>query len=174
LNPPVLPDVLAQGLRVVFCGTAAGTVSARAGHYYAKPGNQFWRTLHLVGLTPRLLAPSEFRKLPAWGIGLTDVCKVNHGMDRDIAAEDYDIEGLTKAMAEYRPGVLAFTSKEAAKAAFGLRSTRPLTYGQQVTRLGPLRQPGAFPRRAHGCYASNRADGRLLERSTGSERALKR
>jgi len=38
----VLPDVLTPGLQVVFCGTAAGTASAKRGAYYAGPGNQFW------------------------------------------------------------------------------------------------------------------------------------
>lgn len=46
----VLPDVLVPGLKVVFCGNAAGTVSARKGAPYAGPGNYFWRALHEVGL----------------------------------------------------------------------------------------------------------------------------
>src|SRR2546427_10087333 len=48
-----LPDLLAPSLRVVFVGTAAGRESA-AKCYYAGRGNRFWRTLHEVGLTPRL------------------------------------------------------------------------------------------------------------------------
>ena len=36
---PVLPDVLGPGLRIVFCGMAAGDRSAREGAYYADPGN---------------------------------------------------------------------------------------------------------------------------------------
>ena len=58
---PILPDLLAPGMRVVFCGTAPGTASARAGAYYAGPGNRFWATLHEVGLTPILLAPGRIR-----------------------------------------------------------------------------------------------------------------
>ena len=64
--PDVLPDVLAPGLHVVFCGSAAGAVSARVGAYYAGPGNRSWPTLHRVGLTPRLLAPTEFRIVLRW------------------------------------------------------------------------------------------------------------
>ena len=41
----VLPDILQPGLRVVFCGTAAGRASAKARAYYAGPGNSFWKTL---------------------------------------------------------------------------------------------------------------------------------
>lgn len=42
---PVPPDLLAPHLRLVFCGTAAGNVSAARGAYYAGPGNQFWPIL---------------------------------------------------------------------------------------------------------------------------------
>ena len=61
---PILPDLLPHNLKVVFCGTAAGTQSAQAGAYYAGRGNKFWRILHETGLTPRQLAPHEFPTLP--------------------------------------------------------------------------------------------------------------
>jgi len=60
----MLPDVLRPGLRVVFCGTAAGAKSAQVRAYYAGPGNQFWATLSRVGLTRRRLAPREYGDLP--------------------------------------------------------------------------------------------------------------
>lgn len=86
----ILPDLLSPGLRMVFCGTAASTASARARAYYAGPGNRFWPILHAAGLTPRLLAPAEFGLLTDWGIGLTDVSKTAQGMDREIAAHGRD------------------------------------------------------------------------------------
>jgi G:T/U-mismatch repair DNA glycosylase len=55
----VLPDYLAPGLRIVFCGTAVSTASAERGHYYAGPGNEFWSFLHRSGLTPVLLSPDR-------------------------------------------------------------------------------------------------------------------
>src|SRR4051812_44186349 len=82
----LLPDVLAPGLNVVFCGTAAGAVSAARGCYYAHPQNKFWRALHLSGLTPRLLAPEEFAALPSFGLGLTDIAKTVCGMDNQLPA----------------------------------------------------------------------------------------
>ena len=57
---PAPPDLLRPGLRIVFCGTAAGTVSAARGAYYAHPQNRFWSALHASGSTPRLLQPEEF------------------------------------------------------------------------------------------------------------------
>ena len=71
----MLPDVLGPDLKIVFCGTAAGQKSADLGYYYAGNGNKFWKTLFSTELTPRLLLPSEFRELIAWGIGLTDMVK---------------------------------------------------------------------------------------------------
>jgi G:T/U-mismatch repair DNA glycosylase len=71
MNEHKLPDLLAPNLRVIFVGTAAGKRSAEFGHYYAGRGNRFWRTLHEVGLTPRLFEPGEFRALLALGIGHT-------------------------------------------------------------------------------------------------------
>ena len=49
----ILPDVLGPGLALVICGSAAGTASARAGAYYAGPGNRFWWILAHSGLTER-------------------------------------------------------------------------------------------------------------------------
>jgi TDG/mug DNA glycosylase family protein len=68
-----LPDVIAPGLRVLFCGINPGLYSAAVGHHFARPGNRFWSTLHLSGFTPRLLAPAEACLLVAWGCGLTDL-----------------------------------------------------------------------------------------------------
>lgn len=48
-----LRDVLAPGLDVVFCGVNPGLWSAAVGHHFARPGNRFWKALHLAGLTDR-------------------------------------------------------------------------------------------------------------------------
>jgi TDG/mug DNA glycosylase family protein len=129
---PMLPDVLVHGLRIVFCGYAAGTASARAGAYYAGPGNRFWLTLHEVGLTPVLLAPVEFARLPDFGIGLTDVSKTASGSDQEVGRRGVDPERLTAAIAAVEPTHLAFNGKNAARAALG----RPVAYGAQSERIG--------------------------------------
>ncbi len=128
----VLPDVLRPGLRVVFCGTAAGTASARAGAYYAGPGNAFWATLHSTGLTPVRLSPTEFERLPGFGIGLTDICKVLHGSDREVGTGEFDVTGLEARIAEVEPPNLAFNGKDAACGALG----RSVDYGLQSERIG--------------------------------------
>jgi TDG/mug DNA glycosylase family protein len=128
----VLPDVLAPGLRVLLCGSAAGAVSARRGLPYAGPGNRFWRTLHEVGLTPRQLTPEEFRELPAFGLGLTDVCKTASGADADLPREADDVERLRGAVERIGPDVLAFVGKRGAGVALGRRIA---AYGPQPERF---------------------------------------
>ena len=59
LTESAVPDVLAPGLRVVFCGINPGRVSAAAGAPFANPRNDFWRLLHAAGFTPRLLEPQR-------------------------------------------------------------------------------------------------------------------
>jgi TDG/mug DNA glycosylase family protein len=113
----VLPDLLPPGLRVAFCGTAAGTASARAKAYYAGPGNAFWPTLYETGLTPELLLPAEFARLPEFGIGLTDLCKVRHGSDAEVGMVEFDADGLRARVAAAEPARLAFNGKNAARGA---------------------------------------------------------
>lgn len=137
-NRFILPDVLAPGLRVVFCGTAPGTRSAREGAYYAHPGNHFWRTLFAVGLTPRLLAPAEFREALQFGIGLTDVAKHHFGSDAELPRAAFDAASLHRKLARFQPDIVAFTSKNAARAGLGIGS-RDLPYGPQDVRIAHSR-----------------------------------
>jgi TDG/mug DNA glycosylase family protein len=128
----ILPDVLQPGLRVVFCGTAAGTASARARAYYAGPGNAFWPTLQAIGLTPDLFAPKEFRRLPEFGIGLTDICKVLHGSDAEVGTVEFDIDGLRQRIGEAEPRHLAFNGKNAAAGAL----EQQVSFGLQEDKFG--------------------------------------
>jgi TDG/mug DNA glycosylase family protein len=126
-----LPDILAPNLRVVFVGTAAGKRSAELGYYYAGRGNRFWRTLHEIGLTPRLLAPAEFQDLLALGIGLTDMSKLGSGMDHHVSADTFDPNRFEAVVRSYRPRAIAFTSKRAASVWLRTSGTRIIAYGRQ-------------------------------------------
>ena len=135
----VLPDVLAHGLIVVFCGTAASAASARATAYYANPGNSFWRALHEAGFTGRQFAPEDFRNLLALGIGLTDLCKHSAGNDSDIAFTQGDVAALRDKLLHYQPKIAAFTSKTAWRNFWELPVSEPLAYGWQSERIGLTR-----------------------------------
>lgn len=128
----ILPDILVPGLKLVFCGTAAGKRSAADHAYYAHPGNLFWRALHTAGLTPRLLAPHEFPLLPQFGIGLTDLAKYHSGNDVELPRDAFDVDALHRKMKRFQPRFLAFTSKNAARIALG----HAVDYGLQPERIG--------------------------------------
>ncbi|WP_213772746.1 mismatch-specific DNA-glycosylase [Bradyrhizobium sp. dw_78] len=116
----VLPELLRPELSVIFCGTAAGTVSAKAGAYYANPRNKFWSILHESGLTPVKLNPQEFGRLLDYNIGLTDLVKDAHGNDGVVRrATADDREALRMKIERFKPSFLAFTSKNAGKQFLG-------------------------------------------------------
>jgi len=129
----ILPDILTQNLKVVFCGTAVSTQSVQAGAYYAGRGNKFWRILHEIGLTPRQLSPHEFPTLPQYGLGLTDLVKHTFGSDLSLKKSDFDVPGFRERILRVAPRVVAFNSKKAAQVYYG-HST--VSYGLQPDKLG--------------------------------------
>jgi len=132
----MLPDMLAENLRVIFCGTAASRASAARGHYYAGPGNSFWKTLHRVGLTPVELRSEQDARVLDYGIGLTDIAKGVSGMDREIPSSAYAPARLRAIAVRYAPRVLAFTGKNAARHALGKAA---------IVEYGPLGVAGLCP-----------------------------
>lgn len=128
----MLDDLLARDLALVVCGSAAGRRSAELKQYYAGPGNKFWRTLAQVGLTPRVLDPSEYRLLLSFGIGLTDMVKGQSGADRELDYSGADPGAVRRKVLAFRPGCLCFNGKRAARAF--LRRAR-VEFGQQPERI---------------------------------------
>lgn len=125
----ILPDILAPGLALVFCGTAPSRISAAKGAYYANPGNAFWPTLRRTGLVPPDFAVTEFPRLPEFGLGLTDLNKVEIGNDADLTPDGFDIPGFMAKMRAHRPAAIAFTSKNGARLFLG-RGSAP-AWGRQ-------------------------------------------
>ena len=128
----LLPDVLAPGLDLVFCGTAPSPVSFKARAYYANPGNAFWPTLHAVGMTQERLAPERFPELLSHGLGLTDLNKTEFGSDHELSAEAMDAASLHAKLRRFRPAAIAFTSKNAASLALAMKAP---DYGLQPDLL---------------------------------------
>lgn len=129
-----VPDVLAPGLDVVFCGINPGRASAAAAAHFANPRNDFWRLLHAAGFTPRVYAPDEQRDLLALGIGLTNAAYRTTKGSGDLRAADFvgSADRLERLAAELRPAVFAFVGKEAYRGPFRERPG----HGLQERRLG--------------------------------------
>ena len=136
-TPSDVPDVLAPGLRVVFCGINPGRVSAAAGRHFANPRNDFWRLLHAAGFTPRLLEPAEQRELLGFGYGVTNAAYRTTPGSGDLRRGDFEgsAERLAWMAEQLRPSVIAFVGKEAYRGAFGERAE----LGLQPRSLGETR-----------------------------------
>ena len=136
----ILPDILEVGLTTIFCGSAASAASARHGTYYAGPGNRFWQALFEAGLTPTLFVPADFRLLPNFGIGITDLAKLESGMDIALSSNAYDANALLDKIETYRPQHLAFTGKRPAENfLLKLLDTTLKNYGEQPVTIGTTR-----------------------------------
>jgi len=147
----IIPDLLEEGLALVLCGTAPSRASKEAGAYYAHPGNIFWKTLHAVGLTPHRLAPEHYPALIGFGIGLTDLNKIEWGADSDLSRSGFDVPSFTTKMRRFRPGLIAFDSKHAAANYFGRKT---ISYGLQAESLDgiPLLVVPSTSGRARGYF----------------------
>ncbi len=135
----VLPDLLAQDLILVFCGTAASEVSARAGAYYANSSNAFWSTLHAIGITSRNMDPREFRDLLVLKIGLTDLVKHVSGSDKILKPDDFQRKRLLDSINRYQPQIVAFTSKAAWRGWMSMSNRDDVSYGWQEETLDETR-----------------------------------
>jgi TDG/mug DNA glycosylase family protein len=150
-----VPDVLAPGLRCVFCGINPGRRSAAAGAHFANPRNDFWRLLADSGLTRRQLAPEEQWRLPALGYGLTNAAYRTTKGSGDLRRADFAgaTERLEQLAAELHPGAIAFVGKAAYQGAFGLARSE---LGLQERVLGGTRLfvlPSTSPANAAVPYA---------------------
>jgi double-stranded uracil-DNA glycosylase len=121
-----LPDIIAPGLRVLFCGINPGLYSAATRHHFARPGNRFWPVLHRAGFTERVLHPSEERALLGYGYGITNVvARATAGADELSASELRDgARRLARKLRRYRPRCVAVLGVQAYRAAFGRPEAR--------------------------------------------------
>ena len=130
-----MPDVIAPGLSVLFCGINPSLYSAAIGHHFARPGNRFWKALQGAGFTDRVLAPSEDRRLLEWHCGLTNLVS----RATAAAAELSDVDLLVgrrrfeRKVRRFTPSWVAVLGLGAYRIAF----VRPrATVGEQPERLG--------------------------------------
>ena len=129
-----VPDVLAPGLCVVFCGINPGFHSDSKRLHFANPRNDFWRLLHAAGFTPRQLQPSEQDEALAHGVGITNAALRTTRGSSDLRKSDFvgSAARLESLALELRPRAIGFVGKEAYRGPFGGRPA----HGLQELRLG--------------------------------------
>ena len=115
-----VPDVIAPGLKLLFCGINPGLYSAAVGHHFARPGNRFWPTLHAAGFTDRVLSPFDDRLLLDGGFGITNIADRATATADELTREEL-LEGarrLERRVRKYRPGWVACVGITAYRTAF--------------------------------------------------------
>ncbi|WEH32338.1 G/U mismatch-specific DNA glycosylase [Streptomyces sp. AM 4-1-1] len=134
----VVPDVVADGLRVLFCGINPSLTTAVTGHHFAHPGNRFWPVLHLSGFTPRRLKPSEQGLLLDSGLGITNVVARATARADELDAEEFREGGrvLAAKVELLRPRWLAVVGVTAYRTAFAERGAQ---IGAQDRTIGGTR-----------------------------------
>jgi TDG/mug DNA glycosylase family protein len=115
------PEILGDGLDIVFCGLNPAPSAVAGGHNFSHPNNRFWSVLHLAGFTDRRLRPEDERRLLDYRCGITAV--VARAMRR---AADVSSAGLRTArpaleatIRRYTPTMVAFLGKRGATAMLG-------------------------------------------------------
>lgn len=133
-----VPDVIAPGLAVLFCGINPGLRSAALGQHFAHPANRFWKVLQRSGFTPRVLAPGDTDTLLSCGVGITNlVVRPTRNAGELTAAElRQGAECLEHRVRRFHPGIVAVVGIGAYRTAFRRRGA---TLGPQEEPLGPAR-----------------------------------
>ncbi len=123
---------------LVFCGVNPGLYTAWAGHHFARPGNRFWKVIHLAGFTGRQLRPSDQRQLLGCRIGITNlVARATARADELSTAELR--EGalvLAEKMCAFAPHWLAVLGVTAYRIAFDQPAA---VVGPQAARIAATR-----------------------------------
>ncbi|MGE5425646.1 MAG: mismatch-specific DNA-glycosylase [Bacillota bacterium] len=133
----ILPDLAEKGLKVIFCGMAAGKYSAKMEHHYAHPQNRFWSILNEAGFTNKVIDPDKdkreenFRLLLKQKIGLTDLIIDQSGNDDELHLDRTALRQsryrLLLFIIKFQPDILAFVGKKPAELYLGHK----VKYGMQ-------------------------------------------
>jgi TDG/mug DNA glycosylase family protein len=129
-----VPDLIAPGLEVLFCGINPSLYSAATGHHFARPGNRFWPALHGAGFTRRLLKPWEEELLLENGVGITNLVTRATATAAELTNDELRSgrDRLARKVRKYRPLCVAVVGIGAYRSAFD----RPrATVGRQLEPL---------------------------------------
>jgi TDG/mug DNA glycosylase family protein len=132
---PPLPDLLAPGLDVVFCGINPGMRAAASGHHFMGRSNRFWKTVHLSGFTPELIDPLDDRDILEHRCGLTTVVERPTARADELLRDEFmrSAETLRNKMEQFKPKCLAFLGKPAYQAMTGQPK---VAWGKQPEKFG--------------------------------------
>lgn len=129
-----VPDLIAPGLAVLFCGINPGLYSGATGHHFARPGNRFWPALHAAGFTDRQVRPWDESRLLEYGLGITNLVARATATAAEIGRDELQAgrARLERKVRRFRPQVVAVLGIGAYRVAF------------DCPKAGVGRQPGSL------------------------------
>jgi len=121
-----LPDLIAEGVRLLFVGINPGLRSVAVQGHFAPRGNRFYPALLRAGITDHLidasagLAPAD-RDLLRRGVGITSLVARATASAGDLGRAELaeGARALTEKISRFRPRVVAILGVTAYRAAFG-------------------------------------------------------
>jgi TDG/mug DNA glycosylase family protein len=142
-----LPDLLRDGLDVVFVGINPSVYSAERGHYFARGSNRFWPCISRSSLTRAArrglgvaaLGPEYDAALLDYGIGFTDLVKRPTPKASDLTSAELaaGVEHLLEKIRRYRPRIACFHGVTGYRAvhSFITSKSEKLALGLQAPKL---------------------------------------
>lgn len=143
---PRLRDCVRPGVKLLFVGINPGLRSAETGHHFAGYSNRFWKLLYESGLVAERITYQDDRRLPEWGLGITNiVARATTGID-ELGPAEYQAGArvlLTKVR-RFQPAVVALVGVTVWRAileALGEKALRkqPVTLGFQELTIESAR-----------------------------------
>ena len=130
-------ELLAPGLRVVFCGINPGLSSAHQGYPFANGSNRFWKVIHQAGFTESQLAPEQWQQLKDNGCGITALVARRRWRPASCRATSCAaVARCCKRKSCAISRALAILGKQAFATAFGVKNA---PWGKQALTLGKPR-----------------------------------
>jgi TDG/mug DNA glycosylase family protein len=129
-----LPDIIGDGLSVLFCGINPGLTAAATGHHFAGRSNRFWQVVHRAGFTPAQIMPQNDRTFLDYGCGLTTVVERPTARADQLAPQEFlaSADAFDRKIALHAPRFVAFLGKAAYS---GLSGRRDIAWGLQAAMI---------------------------------------
>lgn len=139
-----IPDVLSEGITLLFVGINPGLRSAAVQASFANRGNRFFAALHLAGITDHVIdtssgfRPDDLEHLAQRGVGLTTLVNSATAKAAELTVEQLVAgrRSLETTLEAFRPRVAAMLGVTAYRIAF---SSPKATTGRQENTIGETR-----------------------------------
>jgi len=133
-----LPDIIAAGLKVLFCGINPGMTAAATGHHFAGRNNRFWRAIHLAGFTSEEIPPQEDRAILGYGCGVTSVVKRPTARADQLSPEEFIAAAAEFEQKVARRRTPGFQANETSPGDCNQRECKALPFGFCPTLAGEI------------------------------------